>query len=520
MTLGQHKWMPNSLLGASVLVNDVDMSDINVDFDLGLLLGDLGFSEGIGHFDSGMEEESSLPNPSPDILPSAPLTPAKSHTSHFTHNLGKTQASAYTSKTVATAKSTKTLDTVHGIKRKLKRYLLFKLGEEEAEEDIVNGENPNKRFSLGTTLRRMASNRSLRPSLVPKAVPSTVSGDSHLPYWKYHVIRYGNDLYLTTNPDTKHLYCRHGKGYFVEVSYTDTLPTPNPSNGFNLVFRDSNNTGRRDTPLLVITKKPQSQGGYMTVLVGSGGSFSLGLLRNHGPFNGLVYPKTIPAQFMPNVDTTGVPVTNFEFKDVNNVRWNVGLVPRVKTLTMTMAKVKSRLWMAGLMGRLAEDAHLSAFFGRNNVYFHQNYIIDDNEDDDDEDAVPLLYKLKGPVGVDDGTNDFPPVLAVFRPHLPQRMHKKLAKQLKRNRRPGGIMPGLGTIRHDQLDEDFGVGLKVDSYYTGGDGLYYVENPLDDCPDDDKLGWITVYEDDRVFSNKVMFDMVIGLSLAAGLAANT
>lgn len=42
-------------------------------------------------------------------------------------------------------------------------------------------------------------------------------GEEVPPFWKYHVLKFGKDLYLTTNPDIKHIYCRNGPGLYVEV---------------------------------------------------------------------------------------------------------------------------------------------------------------------------------------------------------------------------------------------------------------------------------------------------------------
>ncbi|CAH2355824.1 hypothetical protein CLIB1423_35S00430 [[Candida] railenensis] len=42
-------------------------------------------------------------------------------------------------------------------------------------------------------------------------------GEEVPPFWKYHVLKFGKDLYLSTNPDIKHIYCRNGPGLYVEV---------------------------------------------------------------------------------------------------------------------------------------------------------------------------------------------------------------------------------------------------------------------------------------------------------------
>ena len=71
------------------------------------------------------------------------------------------------------------------------------------------------------------------------------------------------------------------------------------------------------------------------------------------------------------------------------------------------------------------------------------------------------------------------------------------------------------IKGKALEHDIGVGGDVSKYYKGEDGLYYLTNPSDDSPDENKLGWITVYEDKRLFGLPGMFDIVLGLTLAVG-----
>lgn len=69
---------------------------------------------------------------------------------------------------------------------------------------------------------------------------------------------------------------------------------------------------------------------------------------------------------------------------------------------------------------------------------------------------------------------------------------------------------------DGVQDDYGT--DTDKFYQGSDGLYYVKNTSDDLPDENKLGWITIYEDNETFggiSNRGMFDLVIGMTLAVG-----
>lgn len=40
-------------------------------------------------------------------------------------------------------------------------------------------------------------------------------------YWKYHILKYSKDLYLTTNPDEQHLDRQTGPSYYVDVDFDD-----------------------------------------------------------------------------------------------------------------------------------------------------------------------------------------------------------------------------------------------------------------------------------------------------------
>lgn len=57
-----------------------------------------------------------------------------------------------------------------------------------------------------------------------------------------------------------------------------------------------------------------------------------------------------------------------------------------------------------------------------------------------------------------------------------------------------------------------------TFYNGSDGLYYLHDTRDDNPDENKLGWLTIYEDMDIFGgveNRGMFDIVLGMTLAVG-----
>lgn len=564
------------LLATTTLINDdaptidnCDSLNLDLHIDLGLMLDDLKLGEDTFQerpIDDDKANDADYSLPSPDDMHERDIHSNHSiNTSHLTktHHTRNTQTTAYsktsvkTQGTTQTSKTQRTMALLQAVGRNLKRYSMLKQ-EPEHHSDVVSRERSYKRFSFSGTLKRIKSNCFIEEafsvsnatrdrSLVggnPLVLRESQQNDRHAPYWKYHVLRYGRDLYLTTNPDTEHLYCRNGPGFYVEVLYFDKLALPDPSLGFNLIFKDmtpSESLSRdAQNPVMVITKKPQYQGGYFAILIPKKlrlmkqAPFSVSQVSQTSlshmlhfrtsttlslatSYNGLLIPKEIPSKYCPpGAAEVQLPRLNFEYKDFHNLRWNVGLIPRLRSLGIAL---KTRLWVLGLIGGRSNEETQSYYVGKRNVYFHQNYIVDG---DDDGNSAALLYKESNPAAIhtDDDHTKFPPVLAVFRPN-DQKLHKKISRHLKRNRLPGSSNYVLSKFRGRDMEEDLGVGLSVTKYFTGGDGLYYVQHPQDDTPDDDKLGWITVYEDDRVFGpdNTIMFDIVVGLTLAVGLHAN-
>lgn len=95
-------------------------------------------------------------------------------------------------------------------------------------------------------------------------------------------------------------------------------------------------------------------------------------------------------------------------------------------------------------------------------------------------------------------------MALFRPHE-SRLKKRLISTISRAKN------ATPTTYHEPNEYI----VDHQSYYTAGDGVS-IANPNDDCPNKDKLGWITMFEDDA-FREIGTWDVVLGLTLALGLA---
>lgn len=322
---------------------------------------------------------------------------------------------------------------------------------------------------------------------------------------------------MTTNPSTKHMYCRNGPGYYVEVAYANEKR--GKSHGFSLVFRDIDSMdSKQKPPLMVITKKPASEGGYLTISIPRQSRLRRGTIlyaqKEEGGeaplFNGLSIPKKLDMKYIP-VSRTSQGVSspeeterfrNYEFKDFNNIQWDIGAIPRVRHSRINRMKSRAN----------DQDEEEFKFIGKRNIYFHRNYT---------DQPVYAKYRTesKNPEDVylqDSDHSQFPPVLAHFRPYE-SKTRKKIINTFSRHFHPQNVQQfqqQQSRISKNAVEHDIAAGA-IKNYFRGGDGLYFEINPADDAPDDNKVGWITVYEDAKLFSSRGMFDVVVGLTLAVG-----
>lgn len=380
-----------------------------------------------------------------------------------------------------------------------------------------NSSSPRKRFSLNLSLNRLSLSARSTPTRSPSRYlagdddieTASISSERYgspapsanqTPYWKYHVLKFGKDLYLTTNPGLKHIYCRNGPSYYVEVVYPNKKKKI-PANGYTLIFKELDGVEKNDgkPPIMMIYKKPETEGGHYTLsipqrsrLVQDSIEYSA---QPQSLFHGIVMPKGIDNSYIPydRIANGGryQELRNYEFKDCQNFNWNVGAIPRLRVSTLN--RLKNRM-----MQEEEEDA--LKLFGPRNVYFHQNYIDTRQKRRIDGDADYLA----------NASNEFPPVLAMFRP-VETKFRRRLMTKLNRM-----LQSKLPNRLFEQPAAT--VGLDVKTFHELGDGLYYQTHPADDEPGENKLGWLTVYEDRQVFADhkyRGMFDIVLGLTLAIG-----
>lgn len=403
--------------------------------------------------------------------------------------------------------------------------------------------NPQMKYSASNqSLNSVSTNNTIctNDTLTAENPPDS---KSTTPYWKYHVLKFGKDLYVTTNPSVKHMYCRNGPGYYIEIIPNNESTKNGVKNveddGFTMIFKDAETqSDKMKPPIMLIHKRAKNDGGYFTVSLTRSSQLKKNMIKygnelekgKRNVFNGLSMPQTIPEQFIPYDKISNVKsfehheakFKNYEFRDFNNLKWNVGSIPRVRTSKFN--KFKNRLNDTNGNSDENEDGGDAwKFIGRQNIYFHQNY-IDSNQ------IMP--FKSRNPKDIyfqNEDNSNFPPVLCMFRPYkkkFSSKMKSSLNKRFSRhyglhqnnevNINNGNVQQPVGErnkINNRQLEHDI-AGGEHKNYYIAGDGLYYYKNPVDDLPDDNKLGWVTIYED-HILQEKGMFDLVLGLTLAIG-----
>lgn len=423
---------------------------------------------------------------------------------------------------------------------------LMKLTRNRSDE--VN--NKHNRFSLKSSFNRLSLNNMskqsppdshsytaeepviTRNSTHSLSSTSSMTSDDEIytkpdtPFWKYHILKFGKDLYLTTNPGLKHIYCRNGPGYYVEVVYPENNSTSHHSaqDGFKMVFRDIAAKNDEDSAdIMIITKAPKAEGGEYSIWIPRVSFLDDGALidldgEDEEPpvFHEITVPTEIDHKYIPynKISKTNETVSfkNYEFKDFHGIKWNIGSIPRIKSSKMSKMKNK-----------LNDDRNepLYKFVGKRYIYFHQNYTQ----------GSPTTYKSNSNDPRDiylhesNNLDKFPPVLGLFRPNETRTRKKLIQKFSQQTSKLEKLKNQLESIHNEKInykliDHDIGAGADIKNYFTGGDGLYYLDkNPHDDTPDSNKLGWLTIYEDCDLFSgvnNKGMFDIVLGLTLAVGV----
>ncbi|KAI5953712.1 hypothetical protein KGF54_003084 [Candida jiufengensis] len=326
------------------------------------------------------------------------------------------------------------------------------------------------------------------------------------PFWKYHILKFGKDLYLTTNPGTKHVFCRNGPGFYIEIinnSDDSNSSKINSKDGYTLIFKDSDSIEQLSKKsLMTITKNAEKEGGSFVFSIPKDkyvdDEGNVEKYEDLTLYNGVTFQSPISDEYFPYKNLRNRPefFKNYEIKDLHKQKWNIGSIPRVRLSKMNQMRERIK--------RSSSDNQNDELklVNKRNIYFHQNYITGEGS----------KYKEPNPRNIysNESTNiKFPPVLSMFRP-FENRIKKSFLQMAKNQQNSANITT--------QSNDSTGDSKDINRYYNGSDGLYYSRNTQDDTPDENKLGWITIYEDDEIFKgaeNRGMFDIVLGLTLAIG-----
>ncbi|KAM9918702.1 hypothetical protein OXX59_008483 [Metschnikowia pulcherrima] len=319
-------------------------------------------------------------------------------------------------------------------------------------------------------------------------------------FWKFHIFRFGPNLYLTTNPTLRHLRCRNAPGYFVKITgnhvkYSMVFEDIGSGEQWVKVDKVSDSCAHHFT--FQVKRKRCIRRGNVEVSIncerGSDavaksmethqagktqsseelGSSGRGRDKCSKRFYSQILRRAPIPQILLHMPPSS-PMSNYSGLMVDGKAWNVGSLPRYR---------ESRM-----------NSHETKFIAKKHVYFHRCF----------EDLERYF----------DWTVS--PVMGVFR-ECESRAKKRAIRQLNRLSRVGDF--SAPQAQHSS-ETDLSPYTEVSSYYECGDGVYFDRMPSDDEPDHHhKLGWVTIYEDSDTLAEPGMFDLSVALTVAVGYERN-
>ena len=272
-------------------------------------------------------------------------------------------------------------------------------------------------------------------------------------FWKYHVLEFGNGLYLTTNPDAKHMYCRNAPGFHVEIMYPNNSRgrvDKSGKSGFRLVFKNEID----GDVFLTVTKNSQGFDVDMVRRFYENKEGNLAAASGEVKGNHLHASEIEVDELKRRYFESTLNPFRYQLFDFNDKKWFLGSIPQFKTAT----KLKNKRF----------------------IFFHE----------------PKRERI----------------LSCFRPQE-IRTKKKLLKKFNRS-----VQSSSNSFFYNDEDtSESGLSSRYDSvYYAPGDGVFK-EDPPDDSPNNEKLGWITMYDDFEIFKQPGMWELTLSLTLAAGFS---
>lgn len=321
------------------------------------------------------------------------------------------------------------------------KELSFKLNTPIVEEQEPTPPPLPERSPKKSTINELKSrfNTFTKPKISNNALNSTDQK-----FWKYHILELGdNYFYLTTNPDSKHLYCRNAPGVYVEI-ISDSI-----TDGFKLRLID-----------------PLDEKVFM-------------MITSQKVNNKLELNCQSMRRFYKDEDGNIIRTDDNEFQlnliaKEKKIQWTkdslLNSETEVKPIKFELNKFN--------IGSITQFKSSSKLKNKRFIYF---------------------------------TNQDNKIYALFRPHE-LRIKKKLITKLNR------LSINTDNIKYRYVNKDDtnleALSNEDDVYYTADDGINQ-KNPIDDSPNDIKLGWMSVIDDD-MFKIPGNWEMVIGFSLAVSL----
>lgn len=325
-------------------------------------------------------------------------------------------------------------------------------------------------------------------------------------FWKYHVMKLNPlEFYMTTNPDKRHRFVRHAPSYYVEIQ----LPLANAtgkhhrngqaSDGFRLIFTQQE-WGKQNNPSFSVEKISTGNGGGYKVT-----AYYNEQLGDNGAIISLKGDKNQPEHA--NLQFDRMKGSERYYGDDLDINSGYRLGSKLKVCTIKQHR-KNYLFKAKIDGIKAAK--------KGSVYFMDS----------------SFFKK---------TNWFNQIVAVFRP-CKREITSKIAKQVitsssrlsgftSSSVRIGGNRNGrssMDSTRSETDDDNTDYDLEYTTYndqnrsircYLARDGLRD-RHPVDDSPNDYKVGWITVYDKEKYFNEKTEgggnWEVVLGMTLAVGI----
>ncbi|KAH3672256.1 hypothetical protein WICMUC_004351 [Wickerhamomyces mucosus] len=271
-------------------------------------------------------------------------------------------------------------------------------------------------------------------------------------FWKYHILQVGKDIYLTTNPDSKHLYCRNAPSVYIQIEFPISKVGANgrTKSNFTLIFKDAQNEEEFMTvhkirdQITLLAKSWFCEDNEGTISVGYNGNPHT-LIANKTEVDEI-------AGMRPDELIAFEPI-QYHVIDLQNKNWKIGSLPTFKS----NLKLKNKRF----------------------IYY--------------QDVKSTS------------------ILAAFRPNEINKRRKALVKKIDRSVKSLDVSKYYERTEGNQ-DANLLSSIKDDAYYSAADGINTL-NPPDDAPNSDKLGWLTIYDQPDHLMVPGKWESVLGFTLA-------